>query len=102
MPPVSEVPCAHQCDRFFRAVGDAETTVAEVPARHWARLGDLDPLEAAGDLAAIARGLIDEAGARGAGDVAGLNRRVLRAVLSYLLGSARPLGAARRRPRAAA
>jgi len=49
------------------------------------------------DLVAIARGLIDKAGARGDVDATALQSRVLRAVLGYLLGPAGALGAARRR-----
>lgn len=62
--------------------------VASALKRHRARLAGLDLDIAAGDLAAITRSLTDEAGARGETDAGALKRRVLRAVLGYLLGPA--------------
>lgn len=63
-------------------------TVVTVLSRHAACLGELDLVVAAGDLAAMTRGITDEAGARGELEADALKRRVLRAALGYLLGPA--------------
>ncbi len=62
--------------------------VSGVLARHARLFPGLDPAEAAGDLAAMTRALVDEAVDRGETDSAAVRRRAERTALGYLLGPA--------------